>query len=96
MRKFAKSVASTRRTDGRQLGSTANGTLTFTQTLSAFRCLSPPRAVLILKKSAFDLMTDPVFPTARRPIQRNLFNERSALHDIRPKFFKLDPGLRSE
>gem|GEM_PF-1538154 len=30
------------------------------------RCHAPPRAVLILKKSAFVLMTDPVFLTIER------------------------------
>ncbi len=59
------------------------------------RCLAPPWAVLILKKSAFHLMTDPVFPTVSRLIHRKLFNNYGMLDDIRPKYNKLDTGIHA-
>ena len=45
----------------------------------AVRCQTPPLPDRVLKKSAFSLMTDLVFPTVRRLIQRNIYNNYSHL-----------------
>ena len=53
--------------------------------------LALPRAVLVLK-SAFVLMTDPISPTLDSLMQRNFLNNYSMVDDYRSKSRKLDPG----